>query len=349
MSAGAAGTLRAAAERIAARLCARREPHGYTWDLALEAMLGLSAVTGDARWRTAVGEDIARRGWRPEVAVPWRSEPFCCLSWAWAQATGDAHALACFVAESAAIRRELPRTSDGLITHPRGASRGGGDAVLIDSFQEYISRVARAGAVTGDVACFADCVEQVRRHRDLLRDPASGLWHQGRGWLGDRPGELSPGTWSRGQGWILRGLVSALEATPRDTPAFASMQGVLVELAHALCRRQQPSGMWHALPHRPPTQSGPEASGTGLVAAGFLRAIRTGLLPADPYQAHAQRAVAALLPRIDADGLVHDACPGPGPLQVEEPWMVPSFPPGDAHGFGTVLEALVAALRAIPA
>ena len=40
------------------------------------------------------------------------------------------------------MRTELPRTAEGLITHPRGPFRGGGDAVLLDSFQAGLVPVA---------------------------------------------------------------------------------------------------------------------------------------------------------------------------------------------------------------
>jgi rhamnogalacturonyl hydrolase YesR len=339
--------IRAAGERIAARVAASVTDagHAYTRDLAMVALLDFAAATGAQRWRTVVADEAARRGWAAGFAVSWRVEPFGSLSWAWLQATGDARARAAFVAESADMRRVLERTPDGLVTHPRGAARGGGVAVLLDSFQEYACRIARAGAVCGEPAFFSDCADQVLRHRDLLRDPDTGLWRQGRGWLGHAPGLLSPGTWSRGQGWLLRGLAAAAQAIPATADEHAMVKDVLVDAVDAACAHQQPSGMWHALPHRPAGASAPESSGTGLIAAAILDSVRTGLLPAEPYRAKALRAVAALLPCVDGTGVVHAACPGPGPLEDETPWLAPAFAPGDPHGPGTVLAALAAALR----
>lgn len=135
--------LLAAAERIALRLnpIPHGQGHAYTWDLALEAMLGLSAATGEDRWRACVEKDIARRGWTPTTRVPWPLEPFCSLTWAWAQATGDARIADNYVVETRAMVRELPRTADGLVTHPRGESRGGGHAIL--------SHVDQTGVIHG--------------------------------------------------------------------------------------------------------------------------------------------------------------------------------------------------------
>jgi len=338
--------IRAAAERIASRVGNGGDPaHAYTRDLALEGVLHLAVLTGDRRWYEVVEAAVSQRGWTAGVRAPWRSEPFCSLSWAWITATSSAAGRSAFCAEAEDMCRTLERTADGLVTHPRGASRGGGVAVLLDSFQEYASRVARAGAWLGNVELFADVAEQATKHRDLLRDPVSGLWCQGRGWIADRPHQLSPGTWSRGQGWLLRGLVAAVQAIPTTAPAHATVKAIFVQAAEAVRACQQTSGMWHALPHRPASDSVAESSGTGLIAAALLDGIRSGIVPIEGYRECAMRAVAALVPRVDGAGVVHDACPGPGPLQEEAPWLVPHFPPGDPHGAGCVLAALTAALR----
>ncbi|MEK7414632.1 MAG: glycoside hydrolase family 88 protein [Planctomycetota bacterium] len=337
--------IQAACERIAVRMRDVQERRYYTWMLAVEGIINFSTITGDATWRAFAEQDIAQRNWQPDTKVPWREEPFVSLSWAWANATGDPKRMASYVEGTRDLIRELPRTPDNLITHPRGVARGGGNAVLLDSFQEYAGRMARAAKASGDSSFITECVDQVSKHRALMRDPTTGLWCQGRGWLSGQPMTLSPGTWSRGQGWLLRGLSAATEALPRSDPAYTAIRTIFIEAVDAACARQQPSGMWHALPHRPATESGPEASGTAFIAAAILRAIRTGVLPATPYRDHAWRAISALVPRVDANGMVHDACPGPGPLEKEEPWLVPKFPPGDVHGSGTMLEALVEALR----
>lgn len=338
-------SVRAAAERIVARIRPLRSDHAYTYDLALQLVLRLDEAIGEPAHRQLVADEIAYRGWTATTRVPWRKEPFGSLSWEWARANSGQERFAAFAAEAEDMRRTLPRTHDGIVTHPRGDKRGGGDAVLLDSFAEYASRIARGASVTGDATLRADVAKQVRLHRDLLRDPASGLWRQGRGWpSAERPEELSPGTWSRGQGWLVRGLVAAIEVLPpgseRDT-----VRDVLIEEFTALAQAQQPSGLWHALPHRPPHESGPETSGSGLIAGAFLDAVRLGIVPADPWRERGLRAVAALLPHVDADGVVHQACQGPGPLSDETPWRALSFAPGDPHGPGTVLAAFTAALH----
>lgn len=339
--------MRAAGDRIAARTAAQDlDVISYCHDLALEALLRWSAVTGDLHWRDHVAAVLRRRGDDPGKPVPWQREPFASLSIAWAEAAPDRIArLPALIAEGRRLHQEIWRSDDGLVLHPRGASRGGGYAVLIDSGQEYISRIAWTAAAANDQALAEDAADQAERHRDLLRDPASGLWSQGRGWLAPGDDRLSPGTWSRGQGWLLRGFTAAARVLPASWPARARIAAVLRQLADACLARQATDGCWHALPHLPASETGPETSGTGLIAAALIDAAAAGLLDARHAQA-GHRVAVALLPYVDADGVVRQACYGPGPLQETGPWHRQDFPPGDHHGPFSVLGAFAAALSA---
>ena len=217
--------------------------------------------------------------------------------------------------------------------------------MLLDSMQEYTARMARAGAMTGEVAYFAEAAKQIRLYRSIVRDPKTGLWHQGRGWLKDQPAGISPGTWSRGHGWLLRGLTAALAEMPRESNEYREMQTTLVELADALLSRQQPSGMWHCLLDRPPEASPAESSGTAMIATALARASREGTLAGDKYRDAARRAFAALAAYVDSDGVVLSVSPGPGPLESEEPWLVDNFPPGNDHGTFALMYAAAESVR----
>jgi unsaturated rhamnogalacturonyl hydrolase len=206
--------------------------------------------------------------------------------------------------------------------------------------------MARAGALSHDNAYFAEAARQLRLYRSLVRDPQTGLWHQGRGWINGQPEAISPGVWSRGHGWLLRGLTAALAVMPRDSAEYREMQQTLVELTDALLARQQPSGMWHCLLDRPPTASPAESSGTAMIATALARASREGTLSGDKYRDAARRAFQALPAYVDAAGVVLSVSPGPGPLESETPWLVDSFPPGNDHGTFALMFAAAESVRA---
>lgn len=333
--------LQAAAERVAEGLRQGTvPPHTYKEELAWEALLRWSEAAGREEWSDWVVTSARERGLRPDSRSARNRSPFNCLIWWLHEHDGDDAWLEPFIEQTRAYRKEVSRSPEGAIQHGRGEKRGGGDAILIDALQDYASRMAMLGVATGDETAFEEAVAQYRIHRDIVRDPESGLWRQGRGW-GDDPDELSPGHWSRGHGWLILGMVDTLLILPEDSEAFAEMRTYLEEVADALVAVQQPSGMWHCLMNRPPDQSPPEASGTGLIAGNIGIALGHGFLEGEKYEQAARKAFAALPAYVRDDGVVESVSPGPGPLSEEEPWMVESFEPGDPHGpFGILFAAL---------
>lgn len=312
----------------------------YMFQLALEGLLELGKVPGQERYLHEALRLVSEAlGITPATHVSWRKQPFSCLTWAAYEATGDKAWLPVFVQESQLMRQEIWRDADGVVLHPRGEKRGGGEAMLIDGIQEYVSRVARTGAVLGEAEWFAEGARQMRVHRQVLRCPRTGLWSQGRGWLGAEPMRLSPGAWSRGHGWLMRGLEHALRSIPHECPEHAELLAYFTEIADALLDVQHADGMWPTLLNRPADQSPPDSSGTAMIAHHMARAVRDGYLTGERYAASAAAALSALPTYVTADGVVLSASPGPGPLEVEEPWMRRDFPPNDPHGTFALLFA----------
>jgi rhamnogalacturonyl hydrolase YesR len=344
--------LPAAGRRIADHFVAEnRHERNYRFDLALGALLELSEVTGEPGYREHVLAIVAKhRNWTPATKVSWQGQSFTCLTYGLYRNGGknggvDQAWLPVFLAESRLCREGISRSPEGAVRHPRGRERGGGDAMLLDSMQEFVARMARAGALSNDPSYFAEAAEQIRLYRQVVRDPQTKLWHQGRGWLKDKPDAVSPGTWSRGHGWLFRGLSAAVAEIPKGTAEYRELQSTFVELADALLARQQPSGMWHCLLDRPPSASPAESSGTAMIATALSRAWREGALPGDRYRDAAIRAFAALPSYVDARGVVLSVSPGPGPLESEEPWLVSEFPPGNDHGPFALMYAAAESVR----
>jgi rhamnogalacturonyl hydrolase YesR len=332
--------LQAATERIAQRVMAEAlTDRNYRVDLALEALLELSAVTGKAVYRDYVLEIVVRRGMRPDIPVPYEKEPFASLTYALWRSTGDDSWLSGFLRESERCRREMPISPDGLALHPRGEQRGGGLATVIDAMQEFVCRLVRAGVASGNDLYINDAIKQWHDSRIVLRDPQTGLWSQGRGWLAETPDALSPGAWSRGHGWLFRNLISSLRVLPSESYAAAEFRYFLTELADAVLPLQSANGMWHTILTRPASASPPDSSGSAMIATGLAEALRNGWLTGEKYATAAQRTFAVLPGYITVDGIVLSTSPGPGPLQYEEDYLVSFFPPGNDHGTFALLFA----------
>lgn len=341
-----APALVAAAERIANRFVAdNKHERNYRFDLALEALLEMSEATGKPAYREHVFKIIERRGWTAKTDVSFQEQSFTCLTHALYLQTRDRDWLTVFLAQSERCLAEQKRSPEGAVTHFRGRERGGGYAMLIDAMQEHVARMARAGRHTGETKFYAEAAKQVALYRDVVRDPHTNLWHQGRGWIKDRPELVSPGVWSRGHGWLLRGLSTACTEIPRDRPEYVALQRVFEELGEALLKRQQPSGMWHCLLDKSPAETPAESSGTAMIATAFSKAYRAGVVTDVRYRDAAVRAFRALPTYVDADGRVLSTSPGPGPLESEANYFTKSFPSGNDHGTFAVMYAAAEAVR----
>lgn len=315
----------------------------YTFDLTLDALLELYEVTGDDRYRDYVMGVMFRRNVRLEDPVPYENQPFGHLNYRLWLATGDDRMKQPFVDEAAAYRRETERSEDGLVLH-----RSLPDApleVLVDSMQDYASRMARAGKITGDPSYFEECVEQFRLHRDVLRDPENGLWRQGRA-AEPGPETIAPYTWSRGHGWILRGMTDALTALPENSSYFKELHAIYVNLLDALLQRQNEEGMWHVLPDLPKESSNPETSGTALIGRALYTGLARGWIEGRHYEQAADKAFRAVARRVEPDGWVHGVCIGPGPLSgYVHRYLETDFVPCEEHGAFSVLYVCAARLR----
>ena len=179
----------------------------YTTDLVLEGILALYDATVDGRYLDFVLGVWEFRG-RPRDSLTIGNSYFTCLHAETFRRTGDSRFVEGLVGVADEWRRTAPRTLEGAVAH-RKAQCG---AVLLDMLAGYAPLMAAAGALSGDESFFDECVRQCRLYRDILRDPATGLWHHARGW--SEAGRLSPAGWCRGQGWAIRALVKSLEWMP---------------------------------------------------------------------------------------------------------------------------------------
>lgn len=135
-----------------------------------------------------------------------------------------------------------------------------------------------------------DCLnicQQIAQVESRMRDPKTGLYYHGydasrKMYWADPDTGCSPNFWLRAEGWFILGLVDVLEIM-KDLPMQAEsvhLQHMLLDLAKALSKYQDPSGLWYQLIALPELEGNYlETSGTALISAALLKAVRLGFLP----------------------------------------------------------------------
>ena len=132
-----------------------------------------------------------------------------------------------------------------------------------------------------------DICRQIANVEIRMRDPETGLYYHGydasrKMYWADPDSGCSPNFWLRAEGWFILGLVDVLEIMT-DLPMQAErahLQHMLLDLAKALSKYQDPSGLWYQLIALPELEGNYlETSGTALISAALLKAVRLGFLP----------------------------------------------------------------------
>ena len=132
-----------------------------------------------------------------------------------------------------------------------------------------------------------DICRQIANVETRMRDPKTGLYYHGydasrKMYWADPDSGCSPNFWLRAEGWFILGLVDVLEIMT-DLPMQAEsahLQHMLLDLAKALSKYQDPSGLWYQLIALPELEGNYlETSGTALISAALLKAVRLGFLP----------------------------------------------------------------------
>lgn len=132
-----------------------------------------------------------------------------------------------------------------------------------------------------------DICQQIANVEIRMRDPETGLYYHGydasrKMYWADPDSGCSPNFWLRAEGWFILGLVDVLEIM-KDLPMQAEsvhLQHMLLDLAKVLSKYQDPSGLWYQLIALPELEGNYlETSGTALISAALLKAVRLGFLP----------------------------------------------------------------------
>lgn len=117
----------------------------------------------------------------------------------------------------------------------------------------------------------------------------------------------SPNFWSRSIGWYAMALVDALDYFPKDHPKQKELVGYLNNVANALVKFQDKSGLWYQVTDKGDKAGNYlESSGTSMFAYAFAKGVNKGYLP-KKFKTVAVKAFDGLtrqLIKIDANGEV---------------------------------------------
>lgn len=338
------GMIDSTIHKIAARFVSSGVIEGdYPLEMTLQALCEIHAQRPDFKCVDLVSDVWRQRQWEWSHPVPHKKQPFAAHNGALARIHPNADAAETvkqvFIDQTGKMLAEEPRDQKGRVTHwsPR-LPQDGRQPLLIDFMSGYASRLAEAASLGGPPEWYDQAVYQFIEYAHVLPHPQSELWHLGRGWRED-PDELCHGAWSRGHGWLIRGLAETLRWLPEKHHKRSQLIEILESVASALEPIQLPEGRWPVLLHREPDESAAETSGSALIGYGLARAIHDGHLRSDRWRKMAERTIRSCCNQVDAAGIVHGACKGPGTLFTEgvSLYLGKSIEPNDHHGAPCVL------------
>lgn len=312
----------------------------YTLDLALEAMLAYDQASDSVIFLQRVQQVMQMRGYSPSDTIPYKIQPFGCLTFALYEATGNKAYLSPFIYSTNKKQKEADFSPEGAILLKSKGKKGW----LIDYMQEYASRMAKAGSITGDTSYYNEALKQFELYHQTVRHPETGLYTQGKGWL-ENPDSLSPGAWSRGQGWMLRGMISTYKYLPENSSYRQRLSTIIQEFVDTLIQYQNSDGMWHQLVHLPFENSYAETSGTAFIAYYLTLALDLGVIKGEKYYKVAEKAFQALHKQITSEGDILNACKGPGTIYSMDKYYKTKAPVNEKHGIATMIFALAGEKR----
>ncbi len=178
---------------------------------------------------------------------------------------------------------EMPRTGAGNFWHKKIYP----DQVWLDGIYMALPFYLEYARRNQEEAAIADCFRQLENVEQCMRDPLTGLYYHGydesrRMYWADPVTGCSPNFWLRAIGWFILGLTDILDILrSMDRPQQSARLGNMLQmLASALLPWQDETGLYYQLPALPAFPGNYlETSGTALIAAAMLKAVRLGFLP----------------------------------------------------------------------
>lgn len=276
----------------------------------------LTGATGDPRWRAhlhrladaQIGADGALAGYDPDefnidhilagrILFPLAGE------------TGDPRYLAAARRLAGQLERH-PRIPAGNYWHKKRYPH----QLWLDGLYMGLVFQVEYGLASGEDGWISDALSQLATALVLTAAPGKLHVHgyddaRAQKWADPVTGQ-SPAVWARAMGWLVMALVDILTILPA-TLATRALRARTAAILSALADRQQPGGLWPQVLAAPDLAGNyAESSASAMIAYGFLRAARLGLVTgaaAERLKAAGLAAFGALVTRrleAGADGIV---------------------------------------------
>lgn len=231
---------------------------------------------------------------------------------------------------------ESPRSSRGARLLRPDANQH----VYVDCLYSDPALFCRLAHLTGQQRWFHEAASYALEFWDVLVDRDIPLLYHG---YSEKSSEHIGLLWGRGVGWALLGLVDTLADMPEGIEGREALLANLRGMADALRKLQSENGAWHTVLDHPETYL--ESSIACFVCAGFLKAMRTGLLDSS-FEESANRSWDSFSSAISPSGqlMVSEATPE-GDLKLYQSLGLGVFPWGQGPVLRAIEERIVTSAR----
>ena len=200
--------------------------------------------------------------------------------------------------------RDMPKTEEGGYQH-LVKERNNDGQLWDDTLVMAVLFMAKAGQICDQPDWVEDAHYQFLAHIRFLGDRRSGLFFHGWTFFGRH--NYAEALWCRGNSWVTIAIPEIFRICPPQGALARYLREVFVTQVQMLAALQDETGLFHTLLDDP--TSPVEASGTAGIAYGILAGEREGLLDGR-YRPVVDRAVAAIVARIDDNGFLLDVSDG---------------------------------------
>ena len=177
----------------------------------------------------------------------------------------------------------------------------------------------RLYAATHDDRYLVFAVTNWWRTTDFLYDKDEHLFFRDSTFIGKTEANGKKVFWGRGNGWVMGGLVRVLQYLPTNHPDRPRFEQLFKDMADKILTCQQPDGLWRASLLDPDSYPLNETSGSGFYTNALAWGVNQGLLDREKIEPAVQKAWAALVGCVDADGkLTHVQPVGADPKKFPE-------------------------------